>query len=146
MKPAAGGAIADVPAALRFALAHGVDVAIPGMDRMEQVDKNTSVGEVPRDPTEKEIAALKAEKELWGDRFCRRCAYCMPCPNGLQIPFLLLIEAYYTRYGLKKWALERLCGLEKKYADCCDCGECTKKCPYELPIAQMMAKAKDEVI
>ena len=70
----------------------------------------------------------------------------MPCPNGLNIPFLLLIEAYYTRYDLKGWALERLAGLEKKYADCVGCGECVERCPYDLKIPDMMARAGTVVI
>ncbi|MBD3276974.1 MAG: aldo/keto reductase, partial [Candidatus Aegiribacteria sp.] len=51
---------------------------------------------------------------------------------GLNISFLHLIGAYYFRYGLKKWAMGRLDGLSKKYADCVQCGECIEKCPYDL--------------
>jgi len=146
MKPAAGGAIGDVPAALRYELAAGMDVVIPGMDSTEQVDANAAVGEELRPPTAKEQTDLEEEKKRWGTSFCRRCGYCMPCPNGLQIPFLLLIQAYYVRYGMRDWALERLAGLEKTYADCVACGECVTRCPYELPIPELMARAAEEVV
>jgi predicted aldo/keto reductase-like oxidoreductase len=145
MKPFAGGAIREHALALRFELTRGMDVAIPGMDAIEQVVENASVGERLAVPTEAELARLGAEKARWGETFCRRCAYCMPCPNGLNIPFLFLIDGYYTRYELKDWALQRLAALEKKYADCQACGECLKKCPYGLPIPDMMREAGKRV-
>jgi predicted aldo/keto reductase-like oxidoreductase len=146
MKPAAGGALRDVPAALRFALHDGVDVAIPGMDAVAQVVENAAAGAALDPPTRADLAAFAEEARRWGGRFCRRCGYCKPCKNGLDVPFLLLIEAYYTRYDLKGWALERLAGLEKKYADCAACGECAERCPYGLPIPELLAAAAAKVV
>ena len=146
MKPVAGGAIRNVGASIRFSLTRGIDVSIPGMDSVSQVDQNASIGEDLRPPTGDELAALQEEKELWGDKFCRRCAYCMPCPEGLNIPFLLLIEGYYTRYELHDWARERLQALPKTFSDCTACGECIEKCPYDLPIPDLMKDAMTRVI
>ena len=145
MKPVAGGAIRNVGASIRFSLTRGIDVSIPGMDSTGQVDENAAVGEDLRAPTEEELAALQEEKMVWGEKFCRRCAYCMPCPEGLNIPFLLLIEAYYTRYELHDWALDRLKTLSKTFSDCTACGECLEKCPYELPIPDLMKDAVTRV-
>jgi len=146
MKPLAGGAIRNVGASIRFSLTRGIDVSIPGMDSVLQVDENAAVGEDLRAPTEEELAALQKEKELWGEKFCRRCAYCMPCPEGLNIPFLLLIEGYYTRYELHDWARERLQALSKTFSDCTACGECLEKCPYDLPIPDLMKDAASRVV
>lgn len=146
MKPLAGGAIRNTAASIRFTLTSGIDLSIPGMDTIEQVDANTAAGERLAPPTGEELDALQREKELWGDKFCRRCAYCMPCPNGLNIPFLLLIEAYYSRYELRDWALARLNTLDKTFGDCAACGECIEKCPYCLPVPDMMADAAEHVI
>jgi len=145
MKPLAGGALADAAAALRFALHEGVDVAIPGMDSVEQVRQNAAVARELRPPDAAERAGFELERRRWEGHFCRRCGYCKPCPNGLDIPFLLLIEAYYTRYGLTRWALERLAGLDKRYADCEGCGECQQRCPYDLPVSELMANAAQTV-
>ncbi|MDJ0763711.1 MAG: 4Fe-4S dicluster domain-containing protein [Myxococcota bacterium] len=41
----------------------------------------------------------------------------------------------------KNWALERLADLEKTYADCTACGECMERCPYDLPLPDLMARA-----
>lgn len=132
MKPIAGGAVRNVLLNLRFILTSGMDVVIPGMDRVEQVEENMSVLDGLEPLSEEEAEVLEREKEELGDSFCRRCEYCMPCPEGLNISFLHLIGAYYFRYGLRDWAWERLMSLPKKYADCIRCGECVKKCPYDL--------------
>jgi len=116
------------------------------MDAIGQVEENASVGTSLVPPGETELAELRAVKEQWGEKFCRRCGYCMPCPNGLNIPFLFLIDGYYTRYELRDWALARLAALEKKFADCEACGECLKKCPYGLAIPDMMQDASKRVV
>lgn len=132
MKPVAGGAVRNVLLNFRFILSSGMDVIIPGMDDVAQVEQNLSVldGLKPLSDVEREV--LLQEKEELGEGFCRRCEYCMPCPEGLNISFLHLIGAYYFRYGLKKWAMGRLKGLSKRYADCIECGKCVEKCPYDL--------------
>jgi predicted aldo/keto reductase-like oxidoreductase len=142
MKPVAGGALAALALpSMRFALDRGVDVVIPGFDKPEQVAENARAGTDFRPPNEAELAAFEREKERWVGHFCRRCGYCMPCPNGLHIPLLLLIEAYYTRYELRDWALERLAPLEQQYEDCLACGECVERCPYDLPVPELMEAA-----
>lgn len=146
MKPLAGGALRNRSLALRFELTRGMDVVIPGMDAVEQVGENASTGERIVAPDAGELAGLEAEKKLWGDKFCRRCGYCLPCPNGLNIPFLFLIDGYYTRYDLKDWALARLSALPKKFGDCTECGECLEKCPYGLAIPDMMKDAATRVL
>jgi len=141
MKPVAGGALANVPPAIRFTLTRGIDISIPGMDAVEQVDENITAGDLAP-LSAGELEALSKEKEAWGELFCRRCGYCMPCPSGLNIPFLLLIEGYYNRYGLKDWAVSRMKTQEKKFSDCTECGECLEKCPYSLPIPELMKRAE----
>lgn len=132
MKPVAGGAFRNVILNFRFILHSGVDVIIPGMDHPDQIDENLGVLERLSPLEGDEIALLEKEKATLGDTFCRRCEYCMPCPQGLNIPFLHLLGAYYFRYDLKKWAWNRLNALPKGYQDCTGCNECIEKCPYNL--------------
>ena len=87
MKPFAGGAIRNTGRSrCASSSARGMDVVIPGMDAIEQVEENAAVGKKLVPPSEAELAMLHAEQKLWGEKFCRRCGYCMPCPNGLNIP------------------------------------------------------------
>ncbi len=146
MKPLGGGALGKLPrAALRRGLELGVDVVLAGMDGVEQVRENAAAGRAEGPLGAAELEALEAECARWAGEFCRRCGYCKPCPNGLDIPFLLLIEAYYTRYELEDWARARLAALSKRFTDCQACGQCTERCPYSLPVPELMARAAERV-
>jgi predicted aldo/keto reductase-like oxidoreductase len=80
-------------------------------------------------------------RKFLGENFCRRCNYCAPCAAGISIPAVFLMEGYYSRYGLQEWATVRYNGFEKTAADCVDCGVCETRCPYNLPIREMLKKA-----
>jgi predicted aldo/keto reductase-like oxidoreductase len=137
MKPLAGGALTVAAAALDYILnSNWVDVAIPGMQSVAEVQENCSV--VDGKVTDKERRQLEKLIAGLGTHFCRRCEYCQPCPNGLNIPAMFLFEGYYSRYNLKEWAMERYSGLPIKASDCSQCGVCESRCPYELPIRQML--------
>lgn len=141
MKPLAGGALKNAGPALRFILEHPVTTVIPGMDSLEQVEQNAGIGEemLPLSPEERR--ELEEETGKLGNAFCRRCEYCLPCPQGIDIPTVFLLDGYYTRYGLQEWARERYRGLPVDAGSCLECGECEEKCPYGLSIRRMLAGA-----
>jgi len=132
MKPVGGGNIREVALNFRFIFSRGVDVAIPGMDSERQVEENVAALADLSPLNAEETARLQKEKDRLGDIFCRRCEYCMPCPQGLPISFLHVLKNYYFLYDLKDWVWERLDALAKTYKDCAACGQCVQKCPYHL--------------
>lgn len=144
MKPFAGGAIKHKVPSLKYILENGVSVAIPGMDDVSQVMENMGAANgVPL--TDDEKALLAGEALTLGGRFCRRCEYCQPCPQGIDIPMIFLLDGYWTRYGLQGWAVDRYKPLKAKASDCADCGQCEDRCPYQLPIRQMLREAVDHL-
>lgn len=142
MKPLAGGAIDDPITALRFIASNpDVTVVIPGMADTNEIKENTRAIDsvAPLSDTEREkIAKIR---ELLGTNFCRRCNYCAPCTAGINIPSVFLLEGYFSRYDLKDWAIARYSKLEKTASDCVECGVCETRCPYNLPIREMLKKA-----
>lgn len=138
MKPLAGGAIDNAKLAIKYILSKDyIDVVIPGMDSVDQVIENTSVLN-NLNITDEENLEIKDIIEKLGNRFCRRCEYCMPCPVGINIPMNFLLEGYYSRYNLKEWSKDRYKSLDVNASNCIECGKCESKCPYELPIREML--------
>ena len=82
-------------------------------------------------------------KDSLGTQFCRRCNYCAPCSVGISIPTVFLLEGYYSRYNLQEWAKFRYNAMQKKASDCIECGVCETRCPYQLPIRQMLKNARE---
>ena len=141
MKPLAGGSFNSPDLALKFILQHPVSVIIPGMDSVEQVACNAEIASIAGPLSPEELEKIERESQLLGSTFCRRCEYCMPCPQGVKIPTAFLMEGYFSRYGLTEWSKQRYDSLEVRADLCIGCGECEKKCPYNLPIREMLPKA-----
>jgi predicted aldo/keto reductase-like oxidoreductase len=53
------------------------------------------------------------------------------------------MQGYHDRYDLQDWAKARYHAMDKKAGDCVDCGVCETRCPYNLPIRQMLKKVRD---
>ena len=142
MKPLAGGAIDDATLALRFIASNpDVTVVIPGMAAESEVEQNLLAISNTAPLTDAELEGMEKIRKFLGTQFCRRCNYCAPCTAGIPISGVFLMEGYYSRYNLKQWAVERYNALPKKASDCIDCGICETRCPYNLPIREMMKNA-----
>ena len=93
------------------------------------------------------IKSLINEKVKIG---CTGCGYCMPCPQGVDIP--ACFRSYNTRYTESKWNGFReyfMCTIMKKNtanaSRCIQCGKCEKHCPQELPIREDLKKVSREM-
>ncbi|MCI8631904.1 MAG: aldo/keto reductase [Lachnospiraceae bacterium] len=145
MKPLAGGAIEDATLALRYIASNpDVTVVIPGMAAPEELTQNIAAVQDTAPLTDDEKQRIQQVRDALGTQFCRRCNYCAPCAVGIQIPNVFLMQGYLERYGLAEWAKARYGAMPVKASACIECGACEKRCPYELPIRQMMKKAAAE--
>ena len=145
MKPLAGGALEDASLALRFVCGNdNVTIAIPGMATLAEAEQNYAAVCNKAPFTEAETAEMaRVAKEL-GTNFCRRCNYCAPCTAGISIPFMFLMDGYWSRYDLKAWAMDRYSSQAKTAGDCVECGVCETRCPYNLPIREMLKKTAEK--
>jgi len=139
MKPLAGGAFAKPDLALKFFLDKQVSSIIPGIDSLAQLEQNLGVVRSGQPLDGEELEYLTLEAERIGERFCRRCEYCQPCPQGIEIARCLIFHSYFERYGLQELAIERY-RMMKQASDCVECGLCESRCPYGLPIREMLKK------
>lgn len=144
MKPLAGGALENAALALRFIAQNpDVSVVIPGMYDVKEVQQNVAAVNDKSPLTDKEQGEIGTIRETLGTQFCRRCNYCQPCTAGINISGAFLFEGYLRRYGLADWARDRYAAMPKKAGDCVGCGACETRCPYQLPIREMLARCKE---
>ena len=120
-----------------------VTVVIPGMADSKELEQNlAAVNNTAPLTTEEKTAAMEIRSAL-GTNFCRRCNYCQPCAQGINISACFLFEGYLNRYGLQQWAKERYATLTATASDCIGCGACESRCPYNLPIRDMLKKVAE---
>lgn len=145
MKPLAGGAIEDARLAMRFVGKNpAVTIVIPGMAELSELQENLAAAEDKSPWTEAEEARVEEIRKTLGSQFCRRCNYCAPCTVGIPIPSMFLMEGYLSRYGLADWARGRYEALPQTASACIQCGACEPRCPYHLPIRQMLKTVKEK--
>ena len=139
MKPLAGGAIENAPLAMRFIASNkDITVNIPGMASEDELKQNVAAACDPAPISEEELREVQNIRDTLGNQFCRRCNYCQPCTMGINISFCFTINGYLTRYGLKDWAIGRYKGMAVEPNACIECGMCESRCPYHLPIIEML--------
>ena len=145
MKPMAGGAIEDTTLALRYICSNpDVTITIPGIYCVEELEQNLAAVENTAPLSQEEKEAVEKVREQLGENFCRRCNYCQPCTAGINISGVFLFAGYLQRYDLGEWGYGRYQALPVKPDACVDCGECESRCPYHLPIREMLKKCEKD--
>ena len=145
MKPLAGGAIENGTLALRYVCSNpAVTVVIPGMAEVSELEENIKACADTTPLTQAELFQMEEVRHQLGTNFCRRCNYCAPCTVGISIPSAFLFAGYLERYNLADWARDRYGSLGVKASACVGCGKCETRCPYHLPIREMLKKVAEE--
>ena len=145
MKPLAGGAIENGTLALRYVCSNpAVTVVIPGMAEVSELEENIKACADTTPLTQAELSEMEGIRYQLGTNFCRRCNYCAPCTVGISIPNAFLFAGYLERYNLADWARDRYGSLGVKASACVGCGKCETRCPYHLPIREMLKKVAEE--
>ncbi|MGQ9629668.1 MAG: aldo/keto reductase [bacterium] len=146
-----GGVKSTAEMALRFVLSNpNVSVALSGMSTMKQLEENVvtaSHTEALSAEERRRVEEMLEENKRLADLYCTGCNYCMPCPNGVDIPGNFRIMNYFRVYGLKEYAQRQYNGKlreDDKWANAClECGECEPKCPQNIPIIKQLKETHE---
>ena len=127
-----------------------VSVVLSGMSAMEQVEENLNIACDAGSFTAADEAAVTFVRDAFLSRIkvdCTGCGYCLPCPEGVNIPrnFMLYNDYYLTDNEKARGHIKYIYGnliLEPgEMADRCQhCGQCEEKCPQQLPVSEAMAE------
>jgi predicted aldo/keto reductase-like oxidoreductase len=124
-----------------------VSVVLSGMSAMQHVEENlasadaSGVGTL----TEDELALVEQVRAKFDELCpipCTQCEYCMPCPNGVNIPRNfktynggLIYDKLDQSRGIYRWLSQSMnAGADK----CIQCLECEEKCPQSILISEWM--------
>jgi predicted aldo/keto reductase-like oxidoreductase len=138
MKPFSGGVIEAPEVALKWVLSIPDILVLAGVEDKGLIDQNWRIFEGSYGLTNEEQERLDAITKEFDKKFCRRCDYCLPCTAGIHIQMVLGIRSFIKRLGPNALKNMLIISLLKKAAQCTGCGECMTRCPYSLPIPDMI--------
>jgi predicted aldo/keto reductase-like oxidoreductase len=77
---------------------------------------------------------------------CTQCRYCLPCPQGIDIPLILSCVNNASLFDdltaeRASYQFELGAGHTASASDCTECGQCEEACPQQIPVSQELAKA-----
>lgn len=162
MEPLLGGRLANAPERVKACLPEGkspveaaldflwtqpeVSLLLSGMSDENQVAQNmeyagrSEVGMLPAEDFVK-YGKAKAVFDHMALVHCTGCAYCMPCPFGVEIPAVFSCYNKTVADGEKK-AWKAYNEVHGKADLCKACRRCEKVCPQHIEISDVLAKAK----
>lgn len=140
--------------ALRWVWNHPeVTVVLSGMNDQSQVEENIKTAEsaLPNTLSPQELSTINSVASNYRRLMkvpCTGCAYCMPCPNGVNIPGNFNAYNSYNMFDQKLYArgmyaitqLGLMHGERSDASLCKNCGLCAKKCPQHIAIPEELKK------
>jgi predicted aldo/keto reductase-like oxidoreductase len=140
MKPFAGGRIKNGSLAIKYLLQFPDIMIMAGIGKISEAEEIIRVMNAPKlnHAERQEIERIRQEKSM---RVCRHCDYCQPCPQGINISYVVgdfepMLNCFPTEYVYSTLMPNAI----KVAAKCDNCGKCEKKCPYNVPIREMLAE------
>jgi predicted aldo/keto reductase-like oxidoreductase len=137
MKPMGGGLFEDASLAFKYLMQFEGVVPDPGIEKTEEMEQIIGVIEDPEPLSKEDKDRIKEIKEEYGDNWCHRCGYCLPCPQEINIPMSLVVRSTIKRAdhaGLLRWSKPTI----ERARDCTECRECVERCPYDLDIPELL--------
>ena len=136
-----------------------ITCVLSGMNSLNQLNDNLKIADqtTPLSMTFEEMETVELVKRVMRDSLkinCSTCGYCMPCPQGVNIPECLKIynEKYlFDHKGLFNQSfvdyyqyVGGIMGNSGNAGKCNGCGKCLRKCPQKLDIISELKKVKKE--
>ncbi|WP_041081661.1 aldo/keto reductase [Thermotoga profunda] len=131
-----------------------ISVILSGMSTIEQVKENIQIMNqvTPNNLTHDDLELIEETRktlESFAVINCTECGYCMPCPNGVNIPGnfrlyneTIMFEDIEGGMGTYRWFESQ----KMSASFCIECNECLSKCPQKLEIPSLLKKVHNEFV
>jgi predicted aldo/keto reductase-like oxidoreductase len=140
MKPLSGGMIDNAKIAFKYLFQFPDIVSICGIEKVHEIEEIVQIMEGPSTMTAAELEEMQRLKQELGTRFCHRCDYCQPCKEDIAISTVMIYPSLARRLPPGQLFSGIWGAIMEKAAGCNQCGECEERCPYHLPIQDMIAE------
>lgn len=125
-----------------------VGMLLSGMGSERMVDENLSYADKSFAGmlSDEEIGMLSDAKLVFDEMNlvpCTGCEYCMPCPEGVEIPRVFSAFNKITEGG-RRLVKEVFPDIETNASLCKKCGKCENACPQHIEIIEMLRKVKNQ--
>lgn len=145
--------------ALKWVWNHpAVTVVLSGMNKMEHIKENIALASeaAPGSMSETEIEITRLVRESYNKLLkvgCTGCAYCMPCPAGINIPeaFKNLNDYHMFSKTEAKLFHASFLGWQTKdrkphwTGSCLNCGKCEERCPQNIPVREVFKEVRKKL-
>jgi predicted aldo/keto reductase-like oxidoreductase len=138
MKPLAGGMLDNARICFKYLFQFSDVLPIPGIEKPQEIEEIVEILEKSPRMTSAEKAEMARMKQELGHRFCHRCDYCQPCTMNIPISTVLTSASFAKRLPEDRFFSDMVAKAMEAAAQCADCGDCEQRCPYQLPIREML--------
>ncbi|MFC1452683.1 aldo/keto reductase [Verrucomicrobiota bacterium] len=138
MKPLGGGRVDNARVCLKFLKGYPDVFPCIGIERTREMAEDISIWNEAGSLTEEDEHELKRLRVLLGDKFCRGCRYCMPCPREINIHLVSFLKVLSRQMPRDKVVTRQNTEAARRAGLCTECRECVERCPYNLDIPGML--------
>ena len=130
-----------------------IATVLSGCNEAEQIDDNLRIFDTvePNIMSAEELKLMDDVRAAYLARTkigCTGCRYCMPCPNGVNIPGTFSVWNNVSLYGIdpkQDWGFKAMLEKGETPENCVECGACEAACPQHLGIIDGLKAAWSEL-